>query len=246
MGVNIFEPVPESQPPAAAPPHARTAGSGEHPVPAAADAGSPRTGSGAARAGAAPVAVTPWRITDLPSRHRPAPAGALSARTAARLIGAYSRAGDIIVSVGDDPALAGAAGAGGHRYHGPAAVPELCGLRLDGAVTLIVLPWPQAAETEHDPQAPFRCCRRLLKTNGSTVVVFRPGPDLDKGTDHHGSVVTAAWQAGLACSQSIVAVGSRHRRRRPGAPSSAAAPATALPVVQFELLVFTLAQDRHG
>jgi hypothetical protein len=198
------------------------------------------------RAGAAPVAVTPWRITDLPSRHRRAPAGALSARTAARLIGVYSRTGDIVVSLGDDPALAGAAGAGGRRYHGPAALPELCGLRLDGAVTLIVLPWPLAAGTEHDPQPAFRCCRRLLKTHGSTVVVFRPGPDLDKHTDHHGSVVTAAWQAGLDCAQSIVAVGSRHRSRRRGAPSSTAVPAAELPVVQLEILVFTLARDRHG
>src|SRR5262245_46252126 len=65
-------------------------------------------------AGAPPVPISVWRVAadagwsaDL-SRFTP--------RLASLLIGLYTRVGDTVVDLIDDPAVAGAAGAGGRRY----------------------------------------------------------------------------------------------------------------------------------
>jgi hypothetical protein len=66
---------------------------------------------------------------------------------AALLVGSYTRPGDTIVSVGTDPALTGAAGAGGRTYLPVQDPDDLAGLdHVAGTVALLVLPWPRRTD----------------------------------------------------------------------------------------------------
>src|SRR4051794_18468675 len=64
--------------------------------------------------GDSPVPIAVWRIADAVAGRDAA--DGLTPRMAALLVASYTRPGDTVVSVGDDPALAGAAGAGGRTY----------------------------------------------------------------------------------------------------------------------------------
>jgi hypothetical protein len=147
--------------------------------------------------------------------------GGLTIRTALLLVALYTRPGDTIVSLGNDPALAGAAGAAGCKYV-PVALPaDLADLdHVAGTVGLIVLRWP-APPTPNRRRLPkrrpvavsseladlFTACRLLLSNrDGYTAVALTPaaaGPDY---TEHARLLLPAARQAGLGWLQHIVAV----------------------------------------
>jgi hypothetical protein len=149
------------------------------------------------------VPITVWRVADAddPFGHH---ADVLTGRTAQLLVGLYERVGDTIVSLGDDPAIAGAAGAGGCRYLAVDAAHRLADLdHVAGAVRLIILRWPPAIHpprsgTSMDGDAMvdlFTACRVLLATDGYTIVAVPPATA--ENVQHLWQLVPAARKAGL-------------------------------------------------
>jgi len=135
-----------------------------------------------------PVPIKEWRIHDADG------GGGLTIRTALLLVALYTRPRDTIVSLGNDPALAGAAGAAGCRYLPVAHPADLADLdHVAGTVGLVVLRWPPPATPsrrrppERRPAAVsgeladlFTACRLLLNPDGYTIVALTPaaaGPD---------------------------------------------------------------------
>jgi len=197
-----------------------------------------------------PVPIKQWRITD--ADH----GGGLTIRTALLLVALYTRPGDTIVSLGNDPALAGAAGAAGCRYVPVAHPADLADLdHVAGTVGLIVLRWPvpPTANRRRSPARPadmsseltdlFTACRLLLSNrDGYTIVALTPavaGPDY---TEHARLLLPAARQAGLGWLQHIVAVtgadpptATSRATPRPDTTASAAVTAT-----DIDLLVFVI------
>jgi hypothetical protein len=100
-----------------------------------------------------PVPIAGWRVS---GGHTDA--DALTLPMAALPIGFHTRPGDTVVPVGGDPALAGAAGAGGRTC---LAVPDPDDLPvLDhaaGTVTLIMLPWPASGPPGWPGNGSSRC-----------------------------------------------------------------------------------------
>jgi hypothetical protein len=161
-----------------------------------------------------PVPIKEWRIND-------ADGGAgLTIRTALLLVALYTRPGDTIVSLGNDPALAGAAGAAGCRYVAVAHPADLADLdHVAGTVGLVVLRWPppptpsrrrpperRPAPVSDDLADLFTACRLLLSRDGYTIVALTPavaGPDY---AELARQLIPAALQAGLGWLQHIVAV----------------------------------------
>jgi len=160
-----------------------------------------------------PVLIKEWRISDADTN------GGLTIRTALLLVALYTRSGDTIVSLGNDPALAGAAGAAGCRYLPVAHPADLADLdHVAGTVGLTVLRWPPPTQNRRRPpeRRPagvsseladlFTACRLLLNRDGYTIVAVTPaiaGPDY---TEHARLLIPAARQAGLGWLQHIVAV----------------------------------------
>jgi len=197
-----------------------------------------------------PVPIKEWRITD--ADH----GSGLTIRTALLLVALYTRPGETIVSLGNDPALAGAAGAAGCRYLPVAHPADLADLdHVAGTVGLIVLRWP-APPTPNRHRSParpadvsseltdlFTACRLLLSNrDGYTIVALTPaaaGPDY---TEHARLLLPAARRADLGWLQHIVAVTGANPptattsvTTRPGPTVSAAATAT-----DIDLLVFVI------
>jgi hypothetical protein len=161
--------------------------------------------------GAPPVPVAVWRVADVDNRYGHTTAAGLTPRLAALLVGFYTGPGDTVVSVGHDPALAGATGAGGRRYVGVDDPDDLAGL-LDvaGTVRLLVLPWPpQRRPTGSDPDAVtalFSSCRSVMARDGCTVVAVAAVPAYAVRADHRSGIAPAARRAGLSWSQHIITV----------------------------------------
>jgi hypothetical protein len=149
--------------------------------------------------------------------------GSLTPRLAGLLIATYTGVGDTIVDLSTDPALAGAAGAGGRRYLPVTDPADLAGLNhVAGSVGLIVVRWPSPqlapdpdGVNESDRGAPdaastvsdlFTACRLLLAANGCTIVVLTPTPRGAPYIDHANVIIPAAIRAGLGYLQHIVAV----------------------------------------
>ncbi|MET8149130.1 hypothetical protein ACIBSW_39750 [Actinoplanes sp. NPDC049668] len=160
--------------------------------------------------GVPPVPITVWRVADPDDPYRHDLDG-LTGRTAQLLVGLYTRPGDTIVSLGDDPAIAGAAGAGGCRYLAVDAAHRLADLdHVSGAVRLVILRWPpaiHAAEPSMDPEAMvdlFTACRVLLAADGYTIVAVPPATA--ERVEHLWQLVPAARKAGLGWVEQIVAV----------------------------------------
>jgi hypothetical protein len=158
-----------------------------------------------------PVPITVWRVADGPYGHHHAEG--LTGRTAQLLVALYTRAGDIIVSLGDDPAIAGAAGAGGCRYLPVDAAHRLADLdHVSGSVRLIILRWPPAIDpprpgTSMDGDAMvdlFTACRVLLAADGYTIVAVPPATA--ENAQHLWQLVPAARKAGLGWVEQIVAI----------------------------------------
>jgi hypothetical protein len=202
-----------------------------------------------------PVPIAVWRVAGVDAAYGHATADALTPRMAALLVGSYTRPGDTIVSVGDDPALAGAAGAGGRTYLSVSDPNHLSGLEhVAGTVTLIVLPWPprvRAGRTSpEDLTQIFRSCRQLMRRDGCTIVALADLPPDETYAEHSAALIPAAHRAGLGWLQHIVAITAPIVGQRVTWRAAPADPATlraaAHVAVHIDLLVFTVAQGRHG
>jgi hypothetical protein len=201
-----------------------------------------------------PVPIAVWRVVGVDTGDGHADADALSPRMAALLVGCYTRPGQTILSVGDDVALAGAAGAGGRTYRAVHDPHDLPGLDLSaGTVALIVLPWPppQSDGMDRDRLVEmFRACRRLMSPGGCTIVALAGLPAGDTYAEHSGPLIPAARHAGLGWLQHIIAitapiVGQRITWR--AAPADPATLRAATHVqIHIDLLVFVPRTGRHG
>jgi hypothetical protein len=211
--------------------------------------------TGDADNGTGPVPVTMWRIAQ-PDRtvlgyedtndgsDGHLPSATFDAVLAGMIVASYARGGQLILSLGHDPDLAGAAGAAGCRYRPVTSPADLADLdHVAGQVPLIVLPWPPAG---HDnavkPEAlrdMFAACRLLLARDGVTCVTLTADPVSD-GYDQHGSaLIQAADINGLDLVNHILAVTESVTGRHGHLRLST----TALPVSLFDRLA--LAIRRH-
>jgi len=112
-----------------------------------------------------PVPIKEWRINDADG------GGGLTIRTALLLVALYTRPGDSIVSLGNDPALAGAAGAAGCRYLAVAHPADLADLdHVAGTVGLVVLRWPPPPPPTPSRRRPP--ARRSAAVSGELAVLF--------------------------------------------------------------------------
>ncbi|MEU4427094.1 hypothetical protein AB0F81_41265 [Actinoplanes sp. NPDC024001] len=181
--------------------------------------------------GTPPIPIPVWRINDTHST----PPHELSPRTAGLIIGWYTSPGDTVVSLGHDPALAGAAGAGGRTYRRLRAPDDLRRVQhLRGTVTLIVVSWPPHSQpggrSREHLVAMFSQCRELMNRDGCTIVTIA---ETGTGTyaQHTPSLLPAAGRAGLQWLRHIVA-------QPEGSPDEGP--------VHLDVLVFAVARSRHG
>lgn len=202
-----------------------------------------------------PVPIAVWRVAGVDAAHGHVNADALTPRIAALLVGSYTRPGDTIVSVGDDPALAGAAGAGGRTYLSVSDPDALSGLdHVAGTVALIVLPWPppdQAGRMSPDDLTQiFRVCRHLMRRDGCTIVALAGLPPDETYVEHSVALIPAAHRAGLGWLQHIIAITAPIAGQRITWRATPADPATLRAAthvaVHIDLLVFTVRRGRHG
>ncbi|MBT8225138.1 MAG: hypothetical protein HKP61_20500, partial [Dactylosporangium sp.] len=168
--------------------------------------------------GQPPVPIDVWRVADdaptaTAGDHR------CTTRMAALLISLFTVPGDVVVSVGFDPALAGVAGAAGLAYRSVDHPADLADLdHLAGGVGLLLLPWPPTADPDisADPDDGdgagaalvdwLAQCRRLLAHRGVTVVALAPAPPTDVYVACARLLLPAARRAGLGWLQHIVAI----------------------------------------
>lgn len=198
-----------------------------------------------------PVPIAVWRVADAIVGH-PA-ADRLTPRMAALLVGSYTRPGDTVVSVGDDPALAGAAGAGGRTYLHVSDPDHLRDVDwVAGTVALVVLAWPPpgwpGAVARDVLTAMFRTCRRLMRDDGCTIVAVAAIPVGETYEQHAEPLIPAARHAGLGWLQHIVAITApspeQHVTWRAGAAETVEPRPDARVTVRLDLLVFAV-QRRH-
>ena len=138
-------------------------------------------------AGHPPIPIAVWRVADAGHAHNNLADG-LTPRMAAMLVASYTRPGDTIISLGTDPALQGAAGAGGRTYLSVDEPADLADLdHVAGTVRLIVLPWPPARRaqpiTATEAVDMFTTCRHLMARNGCTIVALTALPSGDGSAD---------------------------------------------------------------
>jgi hypothetical protein len=161
--------------------------------------------------GEPPVPIVLWRVTDVDAAHGRTDARSITPQIAALLVAFYTRPGDTLVSVGNDPTLAGAAGASGRSYlsvQHPHELPNLA--QVTGAVALIVLPWPPPDRP--DPvghqrlMEMFRTCQQLMSGIGRTTVTLAALPADETYIEHGANLIVAAREAGLGWSQHIIAI----------------------------------------
>ena len=203
-----------------------------------------------------PVPITVWRVADADDPYGRHHTDGLTGRTAQLLVGLYTRVGDTIVSLGDDPAIAGAAGAGGCRYLPVDAAHRLADLdHVAGAVQLIILPWPPATRRTGirpavsgpamDVEAMvdlFTACRVLLAADGYTIVAVPPATAAN--VEHLWQLVPAARTGRARLGGTDRRHHRDHRRRparrarRPGRPGHPAPGRR--PVVHIDLYVFVI------
>ena len=202
-----------------------------------------------------PVPIAVWRVAGVDAAYGHASADALTPQMAALLVGSYTRPGDTIVSVGDDPALAGAAGAGGRTYLSVRDPDGLSGLdHVAGTVALIVLPWPPldgaGRMSRESLTQMFRICRWLMRRDGCTIVALADLPADETYVEHSGALIPAAQRAGLGWLQHIVAITAPIAGQRITWRAAPADPATlraaAHVAVHIDLLVFAVRRGRHG
>jgi hypothetical protein len=205
-----------------------------------------------------PVPITVWRVADPDTPPRGTLSDSLAGRTAHLLVGLYTRPGDMIVSIGDDPTLAGAAGAGGRRYRPVDEPADLADLdHVAGAVQLLVLRWPPANRPPTADQgtddshltALFTACRLLMARDGYTVVAVAAG-HTGRQAERAWQLVPAARRCGLGWLEHIIAVTAPiagERLNVPGAPVDKAIMRAAGEVhVHIDLYVLVIRGGQHG
>jgi len=202
-----------------------------------------------------PVPISVWRVAGVDAAAGHSSADALTPRMAALLVGSYTSPGDTVVSIGGDPALAGAAGAGGRTYLSVDDPGDLAGLdHVAGTVALIVLPWPPPDRpgpmSRESLTRMFRVCRRLMRRDGCTIVALAELPADETYIEHSGALIPAAQRAGLGWLQHIVAITAPIAGQRVTWRTAPADPATlraaADVAVHIDLLVFAVRRGRHG
>lgn len=202
-----------------------------------------------------PVPIAVWRVADVDARYGHQRADALTPRLAALLVGAHTHPGDTIISIGDDPALAGAAGAGGRRYRAVDRADQLADLdHTAGTVALIVLPWPLPQDVDGIDatglRGIFRACRRLMSPGGCTIVALAALPPQQTFAQHSTALIPAAQQAGLGWLQHIVAITApvvgQHVTWRATPADVATVRAATHVKVHLDLFVFMARGGRHG
>jgi hypothetical protein len=200
-----------------------------------------------------PVPINVWRVAE-------------PGRIAQLLVGLYTRVGDTIVSLGHDPDIAGAAGAGGCRYLPVDTAHRLADLdHMAGAVRLIMLPWPPATRDGNGAAAPgpvvsgpamdaeamvdlFTACRILLAGDGYTIVAVPPATAANVA--HLWQLVPAARKAGLGWVEQIVAITATIDGAQLDVPAAPADRATLRLAddltVHIDLYVFIIRGGRRG
>jgi hypothetical protein len=171
-----------------------------------------------------PVPIDVWRVTDLDTPHGYDLADGLTPHMAVLLVGCYTHPGDTIVSLGFDPALAGAAGGSARTYlpiDDPADLADVD--RVAGTVRLVVLLWPPTHRTGTPATTGsgnaasrdelidlFRACKVITGRDGCTIVALAATPTdttaTDGYTEHAGLLIPAARHAGLGWLQHILAI----------------------------------------
>jgi hypothetical protein len=184
--------------------------------------------------GQPPVPISVWRATgpDEPPTTPGELFTGLTPRVAAILLAIYTDPGDLVLDATADPAVEGAAGAGGRPYrnldpdgsHGDAGLDG-----LQGGAGLVLLRWPtpvaqprpapkavqtggqsggQARYEQTERQAGqglLEECAHLLAPDGHTVAILAP-PDGGFYRDHARTAIAAATRAGLGYLQHVVVI----------------------------------------
>jgi hypothetical protein len=185
-----------------------------------------------------PVPITVWRT--------PAATAGMSARLAARLLAAYSRAGDVVYDATGDPEVARAATVGGRRVATRPTGRTGRGAGPDDPAALVLTGWP-LPDRGVDPVIVLGALRRRLRPGGVLVaVVANPAPGA--APVDAGPLVHAARAARLGYLQHIVAVTA------PADGEQLTPPADTGPAprhgrhlrVHTDLLVFTPSRDPRG
>lgn len=167
--------------------------------------------TGDADGGTGPVPVTVWRIAQ--SRLVTGDPGddvTFEAHLAGMIVAFYSQPGDVVLSLGPNPDLAGAAGAHGCDFRAVTRPADLADLDpVAGRVALIVLPWPPPPPGSPDQAGLrdlFAACRMLLARDGATCVTLVPEPDTDVYEQYGPWLIRAAGDNGLELIRHILAV----------------------------------------
>jgi hypothetical protein len=126
--------------------------------------------------------------------------GFLPVELAQLLLTRYTRAGDIVVDLDDDVALAAQAATTGRRHYaagnrGPAAVADAA-----GCAQLVLLGWPCPPT---DPHLLLTACRDLLGPTGRLAIAVRVGPPMQAA--HLVALVGAARTARLRLVGHLIA-----------------------------------------
>jgi hypothetical protein len=191
------------------------------------------------------------------TRDRAPGGGPVTTAAARRVIGAFSRPGDLVAAAGGcSPAVTEAAAAAGrgvralvpgpslalHRPGDPAALPPP-GDPAAGTAGLAVAGWgtqEQGGEPAEDPGPVFAACERALRPGGVLAVITGPAAPGGTFTGTAGSVVAAARAAGLIYAQHIVLVraGIDGDHLTPAAPSTGPGGPGGSPI-HDDLLIFT-------
>jgi hypothetical protein len=155
------------------------------------------------------VPITLWFIPDPDRWRHPDATGGSTAQLAAMLVAMYADAGDAVVVIGDDPNLAGAAGAAGCRYHHVERLADLAGLdHLGNRVGILITAWPQPepGRLPGDAAILFAAGDHLVARHGSTIVTLPIRPTEDSYGTHGWRLLTEAEEAGFRLHAHVVVV----------------------------------------
>ncbi|MDG6104009.1 hypothetical protein Daura_23185 [Dactylosporangium aurantiacum] len=125
----------------------------------------------------------------------------------------YADPGDTIVVIGDDPILAGVAGAAGCHYRQVDRLADLAALhhlgsRAGNRVGILITSWPrpQPGRLPGDAALLFAAGEHLVDQHGSTIVTLPIRPTEDSYGDHGWRLLTEAHDAGFKLRAHLVVI----------------------------------------